>query len=347
MVDISTVIITLLVLAAAFIGFVLLIRRAGRAPAQPVQPQPPAPAPAAGVPAVPAAVPAGNNTQGRGFLFWILFAIGIACISAALYSVEEFRTGAITIGELWFSQAALLLGTILVIVAVWLLNLGGSTWPRQKIWGTIFAIAAAILLSIVAWKLFLASWWNNAVTWFNSINLPSFSLPHGWQNDWTLVFNTWWMDWVWAILAIILLIGIFKLLFSAGGRKFIGTAAIVLIASLILFAMLKYAIANTPKHSVVEKKQEVRKSVITRVILSPETPTEVQWPDEFRSMSFVEFANGVSPTDLVCFQQTRKPRKGDPYTTVPKGAPLTLKTSNKPIWFAAGEAVTVELVYWK
>jgi hypothetical protein len=142
------------VLAGLFGLWALWTRWKGRRQ-QPPQQQPQQPAnPAAG-----AQPQQQQQSQPRDWKFWTLFTISIIGFIVAGAMVKQIQTGAIAVVSVTTSNAALVMGITLTIVALcWFNAIGG--WPARRIWGTITAIFAGILLMIASWNLFLGGWYK-------------------------------------------------------------------------------------------------------------------------------------------------------------------------------------------
>lgn len=129
------------------------------------QPQQQQPQPQSQQPANPAAAAQPQQpqqqqqSQPRDWKFWTLFTISIIGFIVAGAMVKQVQTGTMAVVGVTMSNAALVLGITLTIVALcWFNAIGG--WPARRIWGTITATFAVILLMIASWDLFLGGWYN-------------------------------------------------------------------------------------------------------------------------------------------------------------------------------------------
>jgi len=257
---VSTAHITLGIIAATLVItlIVILVRRAfsgrpagGGGGGQNQQPQQPANPGAAAQPAQP-----------RDWGFWTLLTISISGIIASVFMVKQVQTGALLVVGVTMSSTALVLGITLAIVALFWFNAIGG-WPARKIWGTITAIFAAILLTIASWDLFLRDWYNQITT----SAIKEDELFHFFSQNHVGVI---------AVASVLFLIALWK---SKGFQKFAGVAGIVaLIGWVVVWGVKEIAIA-------LENGDETRSSLIKTVPGSMQITvgtkgfTEIGWPD--------------------------------------------------------------------
>ena len=212
-----------------------------------------------------AAQPA-QQAQPRDWGFWTLLFISVLGFIAAGLLVKQFQIGAMLVVGVTMSSTALVLGITLAIVALFWFNAIGG-WPARKIWGTITATFAAVLLMIASWDLFLRDWCKQMSTPTSPI-----------KEDELVRFFSHNHVGVIAVASVLLLIALWK---SKGFQKFAGVAGIVaLIGWVGVWGFREIAIALT---TVGESSSSLIKTVPGSMQITVGTKgfTEIGWPDGY------------------------------------------------------------------
>ena len=172
-----------------------------------------------------------QQAQPRDWGFWTLLIISISGIIASGLLVKQIQIGALLAVGVTMSSTALVLGITLAIVALFWFNAIGG-WPARKIWGTITAIFAAILLMVASWDLFLRDWCKQMSTPTSPIKEDEL-VPFLDQHHVAVI----------VIASVLFLIALWK---SKGFQKFAGVAGIVaLIGWVGVWGFREIAIALT------------------------------------------------------------------------------------------------------
>ena len=202
--------------------------------------------------------------QPRDWGFRTLLFISISGIIASVFMVKQVQTGAMAVVGVTMSSTALILGITLAIVALFWFNAIGG-WPARKIWGTITATFAAVLLMIASWDLCLRDWCKQMTTSTSPIKEDEL-VPFLNQHHVAVI----------VIASVLFLIALWK---SKGFQKFAGVAGIVaLIGWVVVWGVKEIAIA-------LENGDETRSSLIKtvpgtmQITVGTKGFTEIGWPD--------------------------------------------------------------------
>lgn len=301
---IKIILIVSAVLAGLFGLWAWWLRGRGRRQ-QPQQPQ---------QPANPGAAAQQQQTC-NGPYFWTLLIISILGIIVLL--VKQVQNGAIAMVGVTMSNVALVLGITLTIVAMFWFNAIGG-WPARKIWGTITATFAAILLMVASWDLFLEGWWQQ-------INAPA-------KNGGGLVpFLDRHHVAVIVIASVLFLLTLWK---SKGFRKFAAVAGIVaLVGWFAVWGIKTIAVAvggglaeaDSPLITTVPGSMQI--TVGTKGFTKIGFPDGYNWGQAFFSAQGEGYARPVTIIAMKKgFRKVYKPKDGPILQGLPVGMePLYIK----------------------
>jgi hypothetical protein len=222
-------------------------------------------------------VAAAQPAQPRDWGFWTLLIISISGIIAAVFMVKQVQTGAMAVVGVTMSSTALVLGITLAIVAMFWFNAIGG-WPARKIWGTITATFAVVLLTVASWDLFLRDWCKQMTT--STSPIKEDELVHFFSQNHVGVI---------AVASVLFLIALWK---SKGFQKFAGVAGIVaLIGWVGVWGVREIAIA-------LENGGETRSSLIKtvpgsmQITIGTKGFTEICYPEGYNWDQAVYGAKG-------------------------------------------------------